>query len=282
VSDAARDMEWPSEFDSVPPTLRGWFDAHGRRLEYLLWAGDGQPVLLLHGIASSAWSWWRVAPLLAARGHRVLALDMPGHGASDASDDHRIEAVARMAGAALALPELQGAAVIGHSWGGAVALAIASGAHGGPLPTRVVLIDPVLGMTPEIGAAALPRYGEGVGAPVGESLARLQAAEPGWHPGDYYAKAVALQQAREAAVHGFFTQSGTWYLVPRLAELPMPLLLIAADPLYSVIRPDVLAAAEAALRPGLGQLVVIPGARHTVFRGEVEPFLRVVCEWLEA
>ncbi|RII97423.1 alpha/beta fold hydrolase, partial [Clavibacter michiganensis subsp. insidiosus] len=46
--------------------------------------GSGpRAAVLLHGLMGSAESWWRIAPLLAARGYRVLAVDLPGHGLSD-------------------------------------------------------------------------------------------------------------------------------------------------------------------------------------------------------
>jgi pimeloyl-ACP methyl ester carboxylesterase len=45
--------------------------------------GGSAPVaLLIHGVTSSSRTWWRVGPALAARGYRVLAVDLRGHGAS--------------------------------------------------------------------------------------------------------------------------------------------------------------------------------------------------------
>jgi pimeloyl-ACP methyl ester carboxylesterase len=81
--------------------------------------GRGQPVILVHGLGRSLADWTAVAPLLTAR-HRVVAVDVRGHGASgdgpwsweSATDD--IAAVARH----LALPA---PAVAGHSLGGVIA-----------------------------------------------------------------------------------------------------------------------------------------------------------------
>ena len=59
----------------------------GERLHYLRWAGTGttaQPLLLVHGLARTAWTWLPIGRRLAAAGYRVVAPDLRGHGASDA------------------------------------------------------------------------------------------------------------------------------------------------------------------------------------------------------
>jgi 2-hydroxy-6-oxonona-2,4-dienedioate hydrolase len=43
-------------------------------------AGEGEPIVLVHGLGVSADYWWRNGPPLAARGYRVLAPDLPGFG----------------------------------------------------------------------------------------------------------------------------------------------------------------------------------------------------------
>ena len=97
----------------------------GVRCRYFV-GGDGPPVLLLHGLGGAAVNWTLLAPLL-ARGHRVVAPDLPGHGRSgklDGVGDLRpfAEFVAAAAGREDALP----AAVVGHSLGGVVALRLAA------------------------------------------------------------------------------------------------------------------------------------------------------------
>ena len=106
---------------------RHTLQAGGRRISALEWGGAGQAVLLLHGITSSARTWWRTGATLAQRGYHVYALDLPGHGQSDETDDHRIEALAGLVSEAVAPLGLERPHLIGHSWGGAVALALALG-----------------------------------------------------------------------------------------------------------------------------------------------------------
>ncbi|MVA75424.1 alpha/beta fold hydrolase [Auraticoccus sp. F435] len=48
--------------------------------------GDGEPVVLLHGFPEHWWQWHAVAPVLAARGYRVLCPDLRGAGWTEADD----------------------------------------------------------------------------------------------------------------------------------------------------------------------------------------------------
>jgi pimeloyl-ACP methyl ester carboxylesterase len=89
----------------------------------LLTAGSGSPLVLLHGVSLSAAAW---APLFTAlSGHRLLAVDLPGHGLSD-PDNYRRGQVRHRASEliddifdALGLDD---APVVGHSLGGMLAL----------------------------------------------------------------------------------------------------------------------------------------------------------------
>ncbi|MGZ6834149.1 MAG: alpha/beta fold hydrolase, partial [Mycobacteriaceae bacterium] len=57
-----------------------YHDLHGEKLAYRL-AGTGETLLLVHGMAGSSDTWRHVMPKLSSR-YRVLAPDLPGHGAS--------------------------------------------------------------------------------------------------------------------------------------------------------------------------------------------------------
>ena len=58
--------------------------APGDRIHFLDWGGAGEPgIVLVHGLAASVWVWAPVARrLIAAR--RTVAMDLRGHGLSDA------------------------------------------------------------------------------------------------------------------------------------------------------------------------------------------------------
>lgn len=90
-------------------------------------AGDGPPVLLLHGYPETHVCWHAVAPRLVAAGFRVVATDLRGYGDSSkpASDpDHAPYSKRAMAGDQVAIMHALGHArfdVAGHDRGGRVA-----------------------------------------------------------------------------------------------------------------------------------------------------------------
>ncbi|MEI6623074.1 MAG: alpha/beta fold hydrolase [Actinomycetes bacterium] len=54
----------------------------GRELAYCQYGDSGPVIILIHGVGASGECWEEVAPLLAAGGVRVIAVDLPGHGQS--------------------------------------------------------------------------------------------------------------------------------------------------------------------------------------------------------
>ena len=85
----------------------------------------GTPVLLLHGVPETASCWRDLAPRLAT-GRRVLAPDLPGLGGSTYTGPYDVPSlVAQLA--ALVESEVPGGRidVVGHDWGGSLALGLA-------------------------------------------------------------------------------------------------------------------------------------------------------------
>ncbi len=261
---------------------RGSITVGSTRLSYLDWGGAGAPALLLHGITSSAATLWRVAPALAAAGLRPIALDMPGHGRSDMSQAHDIDTIAGLVGGFMAALELREVTLLGHSWGGATALALAGGEHPARAAlARVVLVDPALGIDPVRAESVLPGYLEGVGEPAATGLATIGAKNPTWLEGDVYWKAEAMEQCRREQVAGFFTPPARWELIDRLGRVAVPMLVLVADPAYTVLPLDRLDEVRAELAPALGRLVIVPGTTHNMFRGPgYEPTMEALRGWL--
>ncbi len=97
----------------------------GTRLHFVI-NGKGQPVVLIHGNPGSGQDWTRMFTPLAAH-HEVIAFDRPGHGRSQRPKvgDATVEVQARLLHDALKQLHVERPIVVGHSWGGALALVYA-------------------------------------------------------------------------------------------------------------------------------------------------------------
>ncbi|SHL73851.1 alpha/beta fold hydrolase [Phytopseudomonas punonensis] len=96
-----------------------YFEHRGCRLFFEEY-GEGSPVLLIHGLGSSTLDWELQIPVLAAQ-HRVIALDVRGHGRSD--KPRQRYRISDFAGDAAALIEHLGLApvhLVGISMGGMI------------------------------------------------------------------------------------------------------------------------------------------------------------------
>lgn len=100
-----------------------FFDSKGVRIHYLE-AGQGDPVVLIHGFSSSAESNWRANGTFdkLARDFHVIALDCRGHGLSDKPHDPASYGMAMVDDVARLLDHLkiQRAHIVGYSMGGAI------------------------------------------------------------------------------------------------------------------------------------------------------------------
>lgn len=255
--------------------------AYGR-VSFLEWPTDGPVVLLCHGITSSAVTLWRLGADLAADGWRVIAVDLPGHGQSDLSPAHDMDTIAGIVGdliQALAITDL---AMVGHSWGGATTLALISGQH--PSRTairRAVLLDPLVRQEAAVAPSLLPQFTIGVGQPPAETLPRLRELNPDWHPCDYYWKTQALAECRYEQVAGLFLMPEDWTLVPRIAWVQIPVLILLAEPAYTIIPPAIQDELRATAPADLVQMVTIPGTNHNMLRGPgYEPTFQALRQFL--
>ena len=101
-----------------------YLELHGDRVAYRE-AGDGQALLLIHGMAGSSATWQAILPQLAKK-HRVLAPDLFGHGESaKPRGDYSLGAFAVSLRDLLDELGITRATVIGQSLGGGVAMQFA-------------------------------------------------------------------------------------------------------------------------------------------------------------
>jgi pimeloyl-ACP methyl ester carboxylesterase len=108
--------------------------------------GSGPPVLLIHGFGASTFTWRRVAPEL-ARTNRVILVDLKGFGQSDKPFDERYSAYdqAELLAQLIEEKDLRDLTLVGHSFGGGIALLLALEANSrlqGRI-ARLVLLDSI-------------------------------------------------------------------------------------------------------------------------------------------
>ncbi|MBD0275079.1 MAG: alpha/beta fold hydrolase, partial [Acetobacteraceae bacterium] len=157
----------------------------------VLEAGTGTPVVLLHCSAGSAAQWRRLSETLAGH-HRVLAPHLHGHGDSDPWPGPGPLALAAEGAIVAALGERAGEPVhlVGHSYGGAVALRFAW-AH--PDHVRsLTLIEPV----------AFPLLRDSVAPDDGAALRSIEAL------------AAAVARGDMGSFVDFWNGDGAWAALP--------------------------------------------------------------------
>ncbi|MEU0081866.1 alpha/beta fold hydrolase [Micromonospora tulbaghiae] len=101
---------------------------------------DAPALVLIHGLGASTRWWDPVVPML-ARSHRLIRIDLLGHGrsAKPAGGGYAIPQQAHRVGQALDRLDVEHAVLVGHSTGGYVATALAG--QRGDLVTALALID---------------------------------------------------------------------------------------------------------------------------------------------
>lgn len=147
------------------------------------------PLLLIHGLASNKRLWDGAARLFASQGHHVVALDLRGHGLSDAPEngydiarvaDDIMEVVDQLAADE---PQWSRPVLVGQSWGGNIVVDAAA-RHGARL-AGVVAVD---GGTIDL-PAAFPSWDECertlrpptlTGTPAQQLRAWMESAHPDW------------------------------------------------------------------------------------------------------
>ena len=134
---------------------------NGIRVHYVE-AGQGSPVVLLHGLGASVVTWRENIGPLAER-HRVYAVDLPGHGDSEKPDDlsYSLESMINFTRSLVEALGHERAALAGSSIGGGLALMTAL--HHPEVVSKLILSSSAaLGreVAPFLRLASLPYVGE--------------------------------------------------------------------------------------------------------------------------
>lgn len=217
--------------------------ADGVALHLNVWQGGADvPFLLVHGLASNARTWERVADRLAGLGHPAATVDLRGHGLSDKPDDgYTFETLCADLVAVLDALDFESAVLAGQSAGGNLAVELAY-----RVPDRLAGVAGVDGGALEVSrrwpawescltALAPPRL-EGSTARLVED--RIRAAHPDWSDWAIEATMANFEHLPEGAIRPWLRFERHLRILRSLWEhrpsqvipgLEVPLLLVMAD-----------------------------------------------------
>lgn len=121
-----------------------FFEAAGVR-SFVRSQGEGEPVVLIHGVPTSSFLWRKVLPELAARGRRGVAFDLPGLGLADRPRDYDYSwtGLGRFTTAAVDALGLNDFHVVVHDIGGPVGFELLA-AVGGDRVRSLTVLDTLL------------------------------------------------------------------------------------------------------------------------------------------
>jgi pimeloyl-ACP methyl ester carboxylesterase len=236
-------------------------------LPTLEWGVHGhRRALLLHGLSSSAATWWRIADALAGAGYRVTAPDLRGHGNAPHTSSYRLSGYAADLWALGDGWDM----VVGHSIGGTLGSLIC--AREG-FARRLVLLDPVL-MIPEDQFDEL----------MSDQLSELDIAgdprafaerNPRWHPEDTAIKAFATLQTSRFVVERTLTDNRPWWYLDLLGDVHIATTILGADPAHGALF-DPTIGEEIARRNARIRSMAITGAGHDIHRDAPDAVLDVL------
>ena len=252
----------------------------GARTTIESWGTSGPAVICIHGITSSRLAWVRTAQAL-QHSHRVFAYDQRGHGDSASVkgpmtlarslDDLR--AVAREVG--------EPAAIIGHSWGGAVALL------GGrePFATATVAIDPMVRVEPGSWRREyLDDTRSDLALERGELERQLRQRLSAWHESDILGKLHAVREMEAGAIARLGSENdvdaGRWDLLTCVEGYPKPLLVLAAAPGESVLSEADLEFIRSRGGPNVS-LETFPDQGHNLHRTAFDRYIAATTRFLK-
>jgi pimeloyl-ACP methyl ester carboxylesterase len=223
----------------------------GRPGSYLE-AGGGRPVVLIHGAAGRAEVW---SPQLTGLADvaRMIAVDLPGHGATEGQGCQEIERYAAWVTALLDALGVDRPVLVGHSMGGAIAQTLALGDAARYAGLALVGTGARLRVLPRI----LQLFREG--SALASDLVGSLSYSPLTPPGAVIEAERALHETAVAVTLGDFHACDRFDLMGRLGDLRLPTLVVVGRD--DRLTPPKFAAYLARSIPA-ARLVEIDGAGH--------------------
>lgn len=194
--------------------------------------GKGDPVIvLLHGAGTDRSLWDLVVPALSER-HRVVRVELPGHGASPMIGEITVKEVARAVEKALERERVEHAVLVGHSYGAWVAL---EEAVANPKRAAAVAVIDMGSYTPQDSArtAALGRYIEERYPSLVRAIFEVMSTDPVESDS---AVVQALRVPREV-LSAYLRDAWRTDLRDRIREMETPIHVIAAESSWPITQP---------------------------------------------
>jgi N-formylmaleamate deformylase len=248
--------------------------ANSIRMHFLA-GGQGQAVVLLHGLTDWARAW---EPTRAWLDARIIAPDLRGHGLSQKPRSGY--ALTSLAADVAGLMEELGAApatLIGHSLGAIVALYVA--AQHGSVVRALILVDPTLKWRRDEVQDFLQQMAELRALGYGPLRTAYASRHPGWNERDLEQRVQGLLHFSPRCGWGLARENNDHSLEPLLTTVACPTLVIAGDTaLGGALSAEQVRRAAQLLPRGEG--IMIPGAGHSVHRDQPERFAQAVLGFL--
>jgi 2-succinyl-6-hydroxy-2,4-cyclohexadiene-1-carboxylate synthase len=272
------------------PTERRRIEVRGLHMAVEQVGQQGQtPLVLLHGFTGSTASWSELLASLVALGLRVVSIDMPGHGQSDAPVEPARYTIEQCQSDIVKILRTLGIApgeaiLLGYSMGGRIALYTALGGF-----FRALILESASPGIADAGERERRRLSDDALAQRIEQEG-VAAFVTYWEQLPLFASQQTLPKAQQAALHqqrlsnraeglanslrGVGTGSQP-ALHEQLATLTIPTLLIAGelDGKYCAIAQDM------AQRLPHSQLAIIPGAGHTAHLEQPDTFIKLIANF---
>ena len=242
-------------------------------------AGQGEPLLFIHGLASSSRSWKKQVPVFSQH-YRVITFDIRGHGRSDKPlEPYSIELFAIDATELMKALGISSAHVVGFSMGGMVAFQLAVAAP------QIVRSLVAVNCCPE---GSMRTFNDGVECfkhifflqlngmrrRGRNGVKELQSTSDGENRHQSVIQRMAV--SNKLAYANAFGALLTWSIVDRLDDINCPTLMIAGDEDFV---PVSIKEGYVSKMPS-AELMVISNSRHATPREQTEKFNAMLLEFL--
>jgi pimeloyl-ACP methyl ester carboxylesterase len=235
--------------------------------------GESAPVVLIHGAGGTHLHW--PANIRRLAGHRVYAIDLPGHGKSEERGEQTIGAYAQRVLEWMASIDMYRAVFVGHSMGAAIALHIALA-----YPEHVIALG-LLGGAARIRVAPiiLENTASATTFPIALQAIMERAFSPLAEEQLVTLAGKRMQTTRPSVLHGDFLACNAFDIMDQLDQIRFPTLVLGGqdDQLTPVRQSQYLAD-----QLPRASIAIIPQAGHMLMLEQPQAVAQVLLEFLSS